>query len=199
VRSFLIVEGVNDKRIVEHFFGDTLRRERVLVLPLHGSSKLRLLAEAEVVRQMGRLILVLLDNTADESSAESRQIVKLLAHLPTDGSIPPPIPIRFGVPDIIRSFDDEAMSAAFRRLYAREWQGWPAIDHEFAEAPTNGWKQLLRRRLPNDAGEDELVRVLLEVAPAEAPPPALARAVEEAVALVSDAASRQHVLADRQA
>ena len=67
-RAFLIVEGVNDQLIIENFFGTQLRRNRILVVPLHGSLKLRLLAEAEVIRRMGRLILVLLDNTANESN-----------------------------------------------------------------------------------------------------------------------------------
>ena len=197
VRAFLIVEGANDKRVVEHFFGKEFRRERVLVVPLHGSSKLRLLAEAEVIRQMGRLILVLLDNTADVATAESRQIVKLLAHWPTDGSVPPPIPIRFAAPDIIRVFDDGMMSVAFRRLFSREWQGWAAIDDEFARTPANGWKYLLRRRLPQGASEDELVRVLLQTVPADGPPPALARAVEEAIALVSEAVTPNEARAER--
>ena len=193
VRAFLIVEGANDRSIIEHFFGAELRHERVLIVPLHGSTKLRLLAEAEVIRRMGRLVFVLLDNTADETSAESRQIVQLLSHWPTDGSVPPPVPVRFAAPDIIRVFDDKAMSAAFRHLYSREWNGWGTIDKEFVKNPSSGWKRLLKRQLPNNASEDVLVDALLEVVPRHAPPAGLSRAMDEVLALASAAHSRRGV------
>jgi hypothetical protein len=68
---------------------------------------------------MGRLVFVLLDNTADETSAESRHVATLLRHRPTDGSVPPPLPLRFPAPDIIRVFDVETMSDSFQSLLSR--------------------------------------------------------------------------------
>ena len=106
-RSFLIVEGTTDRKIIDHFYGDDLRRERVVIIPVHGTRRARALPEAELLHRLNKPVAILFDNMADSTSDERRVMEDIIARWPAE--VEPPIPVEFGSVDILRALPDEPL------------------------------------------------------------------------------------------
>ncbi len=71
LRCVLLVEGQHDVEVLERFFGEDLRRGRVLVLPMRGGSKWKSIAESEFIAATGLPLVFLFDNVRLETVASA--------------------------------------------------------------------------------------------------------------------------------
>src|SRR5690606_1517146 len=69
-RMVLFVEGVHDQAVLEAYVGDVLRRERVLVLPMHGTHNAMALADSEILWELGIPVGVFTDNKLSWKSTD---------------------------------------------------------------------------------------------------------------------------------
>ncbi len=85
-RYFLFVEGPHDEILLREFFGDSLSRNGVRVIPLHGLDRAKSLADAELISELNIPFGVLADNLeSDRKSYESSQINRLIREVELKG------------------------------------------------------------------------------------------------------------------
>jgi hypothetical protein len=65
-RGLLIVEGQQDRKVIEHFYGRELRRARIRILQLQGYQEALALTDANFLLQLGLPIALLLDDIRTE-------------------------------------------------------------------------------------------------------------------------------------
>jgi energy-coupling factor transporter ATP-binding protein EcfA2 len=97
-RAALIVEGKQDRKVLEALYGKELSAARVRILSLSGADNTLALLDAELLRSLGLPILVLLDHTRADTvrelaagrrpsarlRKEERQLVQLMAGWESD-------------------------------------------------------------------------------------------------------------------
>jgi hypothetical protein len=177
-RSFLIVEGVTDRKIINHFYGADLRRERVEIIPVHGTRRAKALPEAELLQRLNKPVAILFDNTTEPTSDERRVMEDIAARWPADA--PPLTDVRFDAVDILRALPDELFSRALAS-WNINWPGWSELERRFNGANEPSLKTYMLKTLKIQSREDELVDAVI----AEAPPePLLASPLYPAVQVV---------------
>lgn len=143
----LFVEGPHDLIVLEEFFGDLLRESMVRLVPLHGAKNISLLAESEIVWQMGMPIGVLTDGTniprvirGEHSNHIEKLVERMLRECQAEGRDVEPFGLELD--DILFYLDDE-LTATFASRVFPGWSTaetiWKQIDRP-ANEPANGTK-----------------------------------------------------------
>jgi len=186
LRAVLVVEGAHDERVIEHFYGPAFRQDRIQVLPLRGTTKSKLLAEAEFLRALRLPMILLFDNTADSASAENRDIRRLYEHWPKN--VPPPALVRFVPRDIWLTLPNEHVARALQVRWGVSFPGWQELLRRFDTSKDTNLKAYILKalKLPPRAdgtpiGPDEFLDEILQEVPDKADPSAELRAAIEQV------------------
>ena len=181
-QAFLIVEGRHDEQVIDHFYGDDLRKARIAILPLRGTTRTKLLAEAEFLRRLRIPIFILFDRTSREDSQESQAISSLLKHWPDDEA--PPVKIEFEPPDIFFALPEDHVRRVLKTKFGVSFPGFASIERE---AGAKSAKSFLfeRLRLPSD--QDRVLAEILAECPRTHPVGTpLDRAMHELLAHAGD-------------
>lgn len=162
-RGILLVEGKHDEQVIEHFYGEDLRRARIEILPIRGTSKTKLLAEAELLRRFRVPLYILFDKTLSTGSDENRAIQTLLDHWPA--AEPPPIRVRFGPPDIFFALPEDTVRRVLRGSFDVEFPGWLAIEEGATAAGVSSAKRFFFESLSLPKNQDEVLEAILAESP----------------------------------
>jgi hypothetical protein len=163
-RAVLLVEGEHDRTVINHLYGDQLRRHRIRIQPIRGIKNTRAIVEAETLATLGIPLFVLFDSVRaaaitgaapPPSSDEEGMILSLNRlweeHHPSGRLEILPFPL----PDIFAALPDEAvnqMLAAYGRSLPPGGQHALVELHRSQGAPPNfkrWWLTTLQ--LPEDA------------------------------------------------
>jgi hypothetical protein len=185
----LVVEGLHDQLVIDHYFHTELRRGRVLIVPARGAKNVNALVDAPWLSRLGIPMVILFDDVRADRIAKkarppgrevaARAVWDLLDHW--DQSRPAPGVASFDLPDIFRALPDGAVSRTVAAA-GGHFPGWEEIDQRSKAEPGAGYKQVFLRAsgLPTDTDLNSLLRAILEVT-REKPHPSLERAVHEAL------------------
>lgn len=196
-RGFLIVEGLHDQLVVDHFFGDELEAARVRVLAFRGASEALALLDAQLLLSLGLPVCVMFDRTADPfvrdlnharisghaATREERQLAKLAAEL---RDIPAAQKQFVALPlhDIICALPAGAVAHV-----ASRFRGWDALVTAYEASSTReNFKEFARRELGLEMNATAFVRKVLLQATVEVAPPA--PELKRAIALVIEFTER---------
>ncbi|MFD6694952.1 AAA family ATPase [Micromonospora aurantiaca (nom. illeg.)] len=139
-RAIVVVEGDWDRRLLHHFYGSQLAKQRVLVVPLQGSNELGGLADAAVIPALGLPVVALLDEVRGRSREElesltppltkaERALLDLSTHLGDRLRF-----VRYDDPDVICALPENAV----RRAYpAATFPGWDTLLQRWKEERTS--------------------------------------------------------------
>lgn len=197
-RGWLVVEGTHDQEVVEHFFGDELRRARVGVLPLRGAREARSLLELEFLCRLGHPLFLLLDSVREAwitgpstglVPSQEEKLVTALRRQWNDPNVPLDV-LSFEWPDIICALPQPCVRAMLDELYpgrSKLFPGWAELVRRYRETEQQGgFKRLVLQQLqlPNDP--DVFVRDVLERCPEQTPAEAsLHRSITRMLAVLS--------------
>jgi len=171
-RGWLVVEGEHDRAVVEHFFGDELRRSRIGILVLRGVGEARALLQLEHLSQLGKPMFVLFDDTREALilseeppaglvSREEKVITELRREW-RDPNVRLEL-LSFDRPDIICALPPAAVTAMLDDLHhgkSRRFLGWDHLVAQHTELKQSaggkqspGFKQFVSKTLeiPHDA------------------------------------------------
>jgi hypothetical protein len=196
-RGFLLVEGLHDKLVVEHFFAEELAAARIHMLAFRGARETAGLLDAQLLIGLGLPICVMLDRTSDEfvnalnrrrirptdaTTPEERQLVKLAGEL---HELPPGqvhfVPLRLH--DIIAALPEGAV-----RRVAPQFRAWKPIVSSYEQAKSHeNFKAFALREIGYTQGATPFVKAALVQTSEEraSPAPQLRRAVADAIAFVT--------------
>ena len=146
-RFVLFVEGPHDLIVLEEFFGDLIRGSMVRLVPLHGAKNISLLAESEIVWQMGIPIGVMTDGTnipriirGEHSNHIEKLVERMLRECKAENRDVAPFGLELD--DILFYLDDE-ITATFANRAFPGWSKaetiWKQIDRP-ANDPATGTK-----------------------------------------------------------
>lgn len=107
----LVVEGIDDQRVVEHFYGDELRRRRMLVLPIHGTRNASNAGILELLADLNVPIHIMFDKLGAEDSNEMAAARRAMRRLKDLGQQPMLVP--FPGPDILTGVSLESVAEAW--------------------------------------------------------------------------------------
>jgi hypothetical protein len=166
-RAILLVEGKHDEQVIEHFYGDELRRARIEILPIRGTSKTKLLVEAELLRRLRIPLYILFDKTLSEDSSESRAIRELVNYWPdTD---PAPTRIAFAPPDIFFALPEDAVRRVLKSSFDVAFPGWSTIEKEASAAGAASAKRFFFESLGLPDDQDRVLEAILGECPRQNP------------------------------
>jgi predicted ATPase len=140
----ILVEGLDDQRVLEHFYGGELRRRRLLVLPIDGHKNASNAATAELIARLGVPLHLLLDKLDGGSSDEQRTADRFVARLRSLGR--PATTIDFGGPDILTGISLQSIvdvwphEAKAIRALAPDYEWGSALEAYAAEMPVQNFK-----------------------------------------------------------
>jgi AAA domain, putative AbiEii toxin, Type IV TA system len=190
LRCVALVEGAHDERVLQHFFGGELARNRVLVAPVRGASKVSAIVDAPWLSRLEVPFVILFDEVETSIIEGSKRpgggdlaaqaVWDLLRHW--QGPRPRPYVASFGLADIFRALPEDCVRRAVKRV-GGSFPGWTAIDAAFEAASKRtqkaGFKTVLRKqsKLASDTDLDELLDSILETC-RKKPDPALRHAVQ---------------------
>jgi energy-coupling factor transporter ATP-binding protein EcfA2 len=197
-RAALLVEGRQDRIVIEGLFGRELAERFVRILPLEGSDNSLAVLDAELLRQISVPLFLILDGTSQQqldalragrlrredfayAGKEVRKVATLTVAL--KGSDLTLTPIPFPLPDVIWAFPEEAM-----RLASEHFTSWDAITAAFRRVrepmnPKTFLGELLQRRV-----DTNFVREVVAVCQERAlpPRPALTAAITSVLTAVDN-------------
>jgi hypothetical protein len=200
-RSWLVVEGEHDRAVVEHFFGDELRRSRVGILVLRGVGEARALLQLEHLSQLGKPMFVLFDDTREAlvlseeppSGLVTREekVITELRREWRDPNVRLEL-LSFHWPDVICALPLTAVTSMLDDLHpgkSRRFPGWDQLVAQHTELKQSaggkqppGFKQFVFSTLeiPNDA--DAFVTETLRRSERSSADPALRRQIDRLLA-----------------
>jgi hypothetical protein len=200
-RAALVVEGAHDELVIDHFYGEELREQRVRVLPLFGARNAPALAETRFLRDAAIPMIILFDRTRAkairarhlpaDASEEVRILWDLLRHWPEDRT--PPRLVPFAMPDVICGIPEDVVRRVTRIRYGDRFRGWrPLIlEHEKLRSSQGraapNFKKFALKEMGVTASPREFIRQCLNEAPLEArESSSLSRAMKRVLALASE-------------
>jgi energy-coupling factor transporter ATP-binding protein EcfA2 len=144
-RLVLVVEGLQDRLVLEHFYGREMGQERVLTLPLHGSHEAMSLAEFHFLSRLGKPIRVLLDEPPVPRKLE-QALEEARRQTGAD------IQLAFlDMPDIWCALPEEHIERILRARYQCTFDGWDtlieAYRHRSDQEKRTPFKTFVVRRL----------------------------------------------------
>jgi len=179
------------------FYGERLRRSRVILLPLHGVMHLSV-AAVEFLARAKRPVTLLCDNVRASAIAAAEIPSELLLRAEEDqlrNVLMPPHgltvegPVRavaFDEPDILTALPERAVDSVLRECVAARFEGWRAFRRaRIRQDPKQNVKGFFvdRYGLGEWATPSTLVPMVVEAAsPENQPMPSLARAIEHILA-----------------
>lgn len=170
LRCVGLVEGSHDERVLQHFYGGELARNRILVVPVRGALNVNAIVDAPWLSRL-EVPLVILFDEVDASIVEgsrrpsgrnvaARAVWDFRRHW--QGPRPRPYVASFGLADIFRALPEDCVQRAIERA-GGSFPGWGDIDAAFKRAEPAGFKTILKRsKLPSDTDLDRLLDSILE-------------------------------------
>ena len=167
LQGIILVEGAHDERVIEHFFGNELARERILIVPVRGARNVDAIVDAPWLSRYNAPLVVLFDDVqASEATGRKRPKSSIAARAIWDlrkhwrQTRPRPAVVSFSHPDILRAIPEPCMTRAVERM-GGTFPGWDSIDRSFSNSKAGFKKVLLGAcRLPSDADNALLDAVL---------------------------------------
>ena len=138
-RGFLLVEGIHDKRVLDHFFRDEFDQARIVILPIFGTDNSRAVIESPVLRVLGRPIRAMFDHLRPEyldgerdisGATKEEQTALRLKHEFADCDFDV---IPYSDPDIICALPEEAVRRAYPDAV---FPGWNALIDKWTRSPS---------------------------------------------------------------
>jgi hypothetical protein len=152
-RAVVVVEGEQDKRVINFFVGKRLAEERVLLLSLSGTYNTEVLLESDFLAASGIPQLVIFDNvrpgvvrgrslaiSRSRATDEEIKVTQILAR--ARGGLIDVIP--YTDPDIIASLPESAVRAAFPKA---RFSGWPNLINEWHSSRRENFKSFAIRQM----------------------------------------------------
>jgi hypothetical protein len=157
-RAAVIVEGEHDLKVLQHFLGNELKRERVLMIPLRGARNAEALAfyETGFLARLGVPVRVVFDTASDEGSDMERRAVQEVRFLRERGH--DALVIRYEEPDVMCALPETAV----RRAYPESrFPGWPELISSWRRSTRKHFKEWALRRIGIDNGPSTFIETVL--------------------------------------